>query len=301
MSRIIYCNGRYVPYGEAMIHAEDRGFQFGDAIYEVWRTHEGVIFTWQEHWARLVRSARALHLDLPLAADAMLAETRRTVAAYRERVRKADELYIRLQVTRGGGAIGLDPALADRADFVLLVQPCPEVPAEKLRDGLRLSLATGLRRNPIDALSPAWKTGNYLNNILCLREARARGADEVVMLNLAGEVTEAAVSNIAFVRDGAVITPPLAAGILGGITRDLILTHIAAAAGVKAREATVRPEDFAAMQECFLLSTTKDVGPVAAIDDVRFAVGTDSVTARLKAAFATHARSHAAAHPELRV
>ena len=102
-------------------------------------------------------------------------------------------------------------------------------------------------------------------------------------------------------RDGAVITPPLAAGILGGITRDLILTTIAAAAGVKACEATVRPEDFAAMQECFLLSTTKDVGPVAAIDDTRFTVGTGSVTARLKAAFATHARSHAAAHPELRV
>lgn len=293
-------NGRLHGAEEPSISPLNRGFLYGDAIYEVWRTHEGVVFTWEEHWARLVRSARALHLDLPLTREAMFAEIRRTVAAYRERAGTAGELYIRLQVTRGGGAIGLDTALADRPDFVLLVQPCPMVSAEKLRDGVSLSLATELRRNPVDALSPAWKTGNYLNNILCLREARARGADEVVILNQAGEVTEAAVSNIAFVREGSVITPPLVAGILGGITRNLLLTKIAAAANVPAREAVVKPEDFPAMQECFLLSTTKDIGPVAAIDAVRFAVGPGTVTTRLKAAFAEYARTYAAAHPEWR-
>jgi len=140
-----------------------------------------------------------------------------------------------------------------------------------------------------------------LNNILCLREARARGADEVVILNQAGEVTEAAVSNIAFVRDGVVITPPLSAGILGGITRELVIAKIAAAIGVTVRESAVRPEDFAGMQECFLLSTTRDVGAVAAIDEVRFAVGDGTVTARLKAAFADYAREYVTAHPELRV
>ena len=150
-----------------------------------------------------------------------------------------------------------------------------------------------------DALSPAWKTGNYLNNILCLREARVRGADEVVILNQAGEVTEAAVSNIAFVNDGAVITPPLTAGILGGITRELVLTKIAPLVGVPVREQTVRPADFADMQECFLLSTTRDVAPVAAIDETRFKVGGGTVAARLKAAFADYARAEAKAHPEL--
>ncbi len=294
-------NGRLHAADEPSISPLNRGFLYGDAIYEVWRTHEGVIFTWEEHWARLQRSAGALHFELPLAAGAMLSEIKRTVATYREYSGHRGELYIRLQITRGGGAIGLDPALADRSDFVLLVQPCPEVATEKLREGLRLSLATQLRRNPVDALSPAWKTGNYLNNILCLREARARGADEVVMLNHAGEVTEAAVSNIAFVRDGAVITPPLAAGILGGITRELILTEIARAAGVVAREETVRPADFGEMSECFLVSTTKDVGPVAAIDDARFTVGPTTVTSRLKVAFANYARAHAATHPELHV
>ena len=172
---------------------------------------------------------------------------------------------------------------------------------EVVREGLRLSLATDLRRNPIESLNPAWKTGNYLNNILCLREARLRGADEVVMLNHAGEVTEAAVSNIGFVRGGAVITPPLAVGILGGITRAFLLGPVAAAAGVSAREESLRPADFAACEECFLLSSTKDVTPVAAIDDARFRVGTSTVTMRLKAAFADFTRAYAAAHPNQRV
>ena len=294
-------NGRLHAANEPSIAPLNRGFLYGDAIYEVWRTQAGVIFTWEEHWARLERSARALYLELPLPAGQMLEEIRRTAAAYRAHTAYSGELYIRLQVTRGGGPIGLDTALADRPDFVLLVQPFPAVAAEKLRDGLRLSLATALRRNPVEALSPAWKTGNYLNNILCLREARARGADEVVILNQAGEVTEAAVSNIAFVRDGVVVTPPLSAGILGGITRELVVHTIAPAAGVAAREDPVRPEDFAGMQECFLLSTTKDVAAVAAIDGTRFAVGATTVTARLQAAFADYARNYATGHAAWRV
>jgi branched-chain amino acid aminotransferase len=294
-------NGRLHPAHEPSLSPLNRGFLYGDAIYEVWRTYHGVIFTWDEHWRRLEQSARALHLTLPLAPAAMLGEIKRTVAAFRTEANFTGEVYIRLQVTRGGGAIGLDTALADRPDFVLLVQPCPAVVPELLRTGLRLSLATSLRRNPAESLSPAWKTGNYLNNILCLREARARGADEVVILNLAGEVTEAAVSNIAFVRDGVLLTPPLASGILGGITRGLVLEKIAASAGVPAREAAVRPEEFAGMSECCLLSSTKDLTPVATIDDTRFTVGPGTVTARLKAAFAEYARAHAAAHPELKV
>lgn len=294
-------NGRLHDAREASVSPLNRGFLYGDAIYEVWRTYHGVIFAWDEHWRRLEQSAAALHFALPLTAAEARREVARAAAAYRQAGGLGEDLYIRLQVTRGGGPIGLDIALADRADYVLLIQPNKAHPAEVLRDGLRLSLATSLRRNPADALNPAWKTGNYLNNILCLREARARGADEVVILNQAGEVTEAAVSNLGFVRGGEVVTPPMSAGILGGITRELLLGAVAAAAGVPAREATIRPEDFAGLEECFLLSTTKDVTPVAAIDGHRFKVAGDSVTARLKAAFAEYTRSYAARHPELRL
>ena len=294
-------NGRLHDAREASVSPLNRGFLYGDAIYEVWRTYHGVIFAWEEHWRRLEQSAAALHFALPLTGDEARREVARTVAAYRQAAGAAEDYYIRLQITRGGGPIGLDVALADRADYVMLVQPNKAHPAETLRKGLQLSLATTLRRNPADTLNPAWKTGNYLNNILCLREARSRGADEVVILNQAGEVTEAAVSNIAFVRDGEVVTPPLSAGILGGITRELLLEKVGGAAGIPAREATILPGDFAGLTECFLLSTTKDLTPVAAIDGHRFKVAEESVTARLKAAFADYTRSYAGEHPELRL
>lgn len=292
-------NGRLHPASEPSITPLNRGFLYGDAIYEVWRTYHGIIFAWDEHWARFRSSARALHMEVGFTPVQILAEIRRTVAEYRSRVPGAVDLYIRLQVTRGAGSIGLDTALADKADFVILVQPCPEISPQKLSEGLKLSTAVSLRRNPAMSLDPAWKTGNYLNNVLGLREARSRGADEVVMLNLAGEVTECAVSNIGFVKDGMFITPPLSAGILGGITRSLLLGGIAASAGVRTEERTVLPGDFASMQECLLLSTTKDIAPVGGIDGVAFKVGPSTVTAKLKAAFGAAARAYADAHPDL--
>jgi branched-chain amino acid aminotransferase len=294
-------NGTLHPATEPSISPLNRGFLYGDAVYEVWRTYHGVVFAWEEHWRRLQASAQALHMPLALGPGQVLSEIRRTVSAYRARAPAPCELYIRLQVTRGAGAIGLDVALADSPDFLLLVQPCPETPGEKQRAGLRLSVATSLRRNPAECLNPAWKTGNYLNNLLCLREARARGADDVVILNLAGELAEAAVSNIAFVRGGAVVTPPLSAGILGGVTRGLLLGGIAASAGIAAGEAPIRPADLASMDECFLLSTTKDIVAVREIDDARFRVAPGSVVSRLKATFAAAARAYASAHTELAV
>ena len=293
-------SGRLHPAREPSISPLNRGFLYGDAVYEVWRTYGGVLFAWDEHWERLVGSARALALTLPLAKEKLLAEVRRTVAEF---VRRggAGEVYVRLQVTRGGGPIGLDPALAEGADFVLLVQTNREFPADKLRAGLRLSIARELHRNDRHTIDPGWKTGNYLNNQLCLREAKGRGADEVVMTNLREEITEAAVSNVNFVRGGTVFTPALGSGLLAGVTRRLLIERVAPAAGVAVREATLKPADLATMEECFLTSTTKDVTPVAAIDDHRFHVGPDSVAARLKAAFGDYARSYAAAHPELRM
>jgi branched-chain amino acid aminotransferase len=303
MSSYIQANtsGRLHPATEPSLSPLNRGYLYGDAIYEVWRTYHGVIFGWDEHWRRLERSAAALYFALPFTQQQILVEIRRTVVAFRERESGASEVYVRLQVTRGQGPIGLDIALADRADFVLLVQENKLYPEEKFRAGLKLSFARELHRNPINTLNPAWKTGNYLNNILCLREARARGADEVVITNQTGEITEAAVSNIAFVQDGVVVTPPLSAGILGGITREILLAHVAPKAGVQVREETIRPEALSGVSEAFLLSSTKDLTPIAAIDDYRFSLGENTVTRKLKQGFAEYARASANAHPELRL
>lgn len=289
-------NGRLHPANEPSIAPLNRGFLYGDAIYEVWRTYHGVLFAWEEHWARLERSAAALHMDLAFSSTDILREIQRTAAAFRTATREQGDLYVRLQVTRGGGPIGLDIALADQADYVLLVQPVPKLDGAKLEEGLRLSFATSLRRNAVDTLNPAWKTGNYLNNILCLREARSRGADEVVITNQRGEIAEAAVSNIAFVKDGELITPALDVGILAGITRGLLFSDIAAKAGVKIREAVILPADLKAFDECCLLSTTKDIQPVGMIDSYCFKTGPSTVTCKLKAAFAEFARESSFRH-----
>ena len=290
-------NGRLHPADEPSIAPLNRGFLYGDAIYEVWRTYQGVVFAWDEHWQRLESSAAALYMVLPWTQAQMLAEIKKTTAAWRARTGDKAELYIRLQVTRGAGAIGLDVALADQPDFVLLVQPCPLLSHAQETGGLVLSLARGLHRNHPATLNPAWKTGNYLNNLLCLREAKARGADEVVITNLAGEITEAAVSNIGFVRDRVLILPPLEAGILAGITRRILIDRVAPIAGVQVREETVRPEDLAGMSECFLTATTKDLVPIRAIDEWSFAVGSSTVTIQVKRAFAEYVAGYVKAHP----
>lgn len=290
-------NGRLHAADEPSITPLNRGYLYGDAIYEVWRTYQGVVFAWDEHWRRLGRSAASLHMALPWTQDDMLAEIRRTAAAWRARTGLDADLYIRLQITRGAGAIGLDVALADRPDFVLLVQPCPRLAAGQELAGISLSMARTLHRNHPATLNPAWKTGNYLNNLLCLREARARGADDVVITNLAGEITESAVSNIGFVRDGVLVLPPLESGILAGITRRILIDHVAPAAKVAVVERTVLPAELPSMQECFLTATTKDLVPVRSIDEVPFKTGPDTLTLRVKRAFADYAAAYARAHP----
>ncbi len=240
-------------------------------------------------------------MALPFTRAELFAQIRRTARAFFKAVGARPDLYIRLQITRGAGSIGLDTRLADRASFVLVIQSLKEVPPEKRAKGLQLSLATTLHRNHPLTLNPAWKTGNYLNNLLCLREALARGADEVVMTSLRGEVTEAAVSNLFFVREGRLVTPRLQAGILSGITRRFILDRVAPRAGVKAVEKRVSAADLRDFDECFLSGTTKGIAPVCAIDSHRYRVGRTTVTARLASAYAAEVKEHTAAHPELSV
>jgi branched-chain amino acid aminotransferase len=294
-------NGRLHDAAEPSLSPLNRGFLYGDAIYEVWRTYRGGLFAFDEHWARLGRSALALSLGIPFSADRLREEIKRTAAAFRHHEHYDGELYVRLQLTRGAGPIGLDPALADEASWVLLVQRLKPAPPAAGRPGLHLSVARELRRNSPATLNPAWKTGNYLNNLLCLREARGRGADEVVILNEHGAVSECAVCNIFFARGTELVTPPLAAGILEGVTRDLIVRTIAARAGLTVREETIHPADFGGFAECFLSSSTRDIAPVAGIDEHAFPVGPDTAAAKLKQAFAEYVVEYTRAHPELQV
>ncbi len=291
-------NGRLHSATEPVLSPLDRGFLYGDAVYEVWRTYHDTVFAFDEHWTRLEASAKSLYLPLPLGAAEAWRELVRTVAAFRAHGGGKTELYIRLQISRGCGSIGLDPALADQPTWVFLVQSLPHVSEEKMQMGLRAVIAADIRRNHPSTLNPLWKTGNYLNNLLALREAKAAGADEVVLLNLAGEITEASTMNIAFVREGRVIMPPLSAGILGGITRQKFLSEVAPRAGIATSETPVLPSDLGGMDEAFFLSTTKDITPIASIGGHSFRVGPETLSIRLKNVFADFVRADSAAHPQ---
>ncbi|MGH8021041.1 MAG: aminotransferase class IV [Opitutaceae bacterium] len=294
-------NGRLHDASEPAFSPLNRGFLYGDAIYEVWRTYGNVLFAVEEHWTRLKNSAAALHIRLPFSRDEWFEQARRAAIAFRDHAQYEGDLYLRLQVTRGAGAIGLDVALAGESEWVILVQAlhAPALPAG--RTGLHLAICRELRRNPPRALNPAWKTGNYLNNLLCLREARSRGADEVIILNEAGAVTEAAVCNIWFADGEQIVTPPLESGILGGITRSIILDGVGARAGLEPKEAIIRPEQFSEFSECFLTASTRDIIPVERVEAHTFQTGPETKTARVKVGFLEYATEYTAAHPDWRL
>jgi len=294
-------NGRLHSADEPSLSPLDRGFLYGDAIYEVWRTYDGTLFTFAEHWARLEASARALDFTLPFNATIFLNQIRRTITAYRAHTNDQGEVYVRLQISRGGGRIGLDPALADFPNWVLLVQSLPRISPEKLRTGLHVRLARQIRRNHPLTLNPLWKSGNYLNNVMALHEARRAGADEALMINLDGEITEGTTLSIAFVRDGAVYTPHLSSGLLASVTRRFFIDHVAPRAGVTVHERALRESDLPSMQEAFFLSSTKDITPIGRIDDQSFASGESTLTWKLKRTFADAVRDYAAKHPELKI
>src|SRR5690625_1789129 len=240
-------------------------------------------------------------MEIPFDEGVLLTEIRRTVSAFFEQVKEKRDIYIRLQLTRGAGAIGLDVALADEPLFIILVQYLNEGPPDLWTEGLQLSLGKSLFRNHPKTLNPAWKTGNDLNNVLCLREAKARGADDVAMLNLDGAVTEASVSNIFFVSDGEILTPPTTVGILEGITRDIILNRLAQDSNWDVREEMIDGKQISEFSECFLTSTTRDIVPVGSIDKVEYAVGPKTVTSELKKIFRNYVADYNTRHPELKI
>lgn len=278
-------NGRLHDASLPSISPLDRGFLYGDSVYEVWRTVDDRVFAFAEHWERLERSAGAIGLELRLTRDAGLVEMGRTVSAYRQETGWSGSCYIRLQISRGGGVLGLDPGLAEEPRFIVYVRKLGDLDPRQLEAGVGLYLARRFQRNPRHSVDPGSKTGNYMNNLLCLREARREGAEDVVMLNQGGEITESSTSNIFFVFQGRVVTPPLSSGILGGVTRQLLLYRIVRPEGVLIMERPVDTGGLDSFDECFLTSTTKDIVPVASIDGHGFRTGSATVTRRLKQAF----------------
>ncbi|TWT99085.1 Branched-chain-amino-acid aminotransferase [Botrimarina colliarenosi] len=258
-------DGVLSPLDDARIPVLDRGFLYGDSVYEVFRTYDGVPLFWREHFERMENSARLIHMPIAQSREELMAEIRRAVAAAGGRPSEdgTGEVYVRWHLSRGVGPVDLYPDPNLRTSFMIFVKPVPKWKQAHCEVGMRLAV-TDVRRNAADALSPNIKSGNYLNNILGLAEAVERGADDCLMLNHEGYATEASNSNIFFVTDGKVQTPADSAGNLRGIT-GAALRKIGAAAGWPIHEELLTVDDLSQVDEAFVTSATREVMPVAAI------------------------------------
>jgi len=277
----IYVDGRISDEAGAVVPVLDRGFLYGDSVYEVTRTAGGRPVDLGPHLDRLGRSAARLRIMLPPRAVIEDAVAETLAAAGVRGGGKAGDAYIRVVITRGAGEIGLDPMLADRPRVVVIIKPVSLPKPESMRDGVSVRIV-GVERTSIRALDPAIKSGNYLNNILALDEARQKMAYEAILCDAQGRVAEGSSSNVWCVRAGIVKTPPTTVGILPGITRWRVL-ELAAANGVPAEEPELRPADLLDADELFLTSSIRGVLPISKIDERAVAVG--PVTRRLQALY----------------
>jgi branched-chain amino acid aminotransferase len=302
MRRMANVNGEITPLDEARISILDRGFLYGDSVYEVFRTYDGVPLFCDEHFERMENSARLIHMKISQSREEMLAEMRRTAAA--ANVPTGTDIYVRWHVTRGTGALDLVPARDLASSFVIILKEVPKWKPEFYSHGMTLAV-TCVRRNPVEALSPDIKSGNYLNNILGVAEAIEMGADDCLMLNPAGLLTEASNSNVVFVIDGKLVTPSVESGVLRGITKAAI-AKFGEEIGYPLREVKLPSAQLTKATECFVTSATREVMPVASVRLEsgawhEFPAGGGEITCKVAQAYKDFVRKYVAENAELRL
>jgi branched-chain amino acid aminotransferase len=259
MGTKVWLNGKLVDREDAKISVFDHGLLYGDGVFEGIRSYSGRVFRLKEHIRRLFDSANGIRLAIPLAADELAKAVADTLQA-----NGLKDAYIRVVVTRGVGTLGLDPNRCQSPAVFIITDRIELYPPELYENGLEIITAATMRNHP-NAVNPRLKSLNYLNNILAKIEAIDAGTLEAVMLNHQGFVAECTGDNLFIVRDGVLFTPPIAAGILEGITRDEILA-IAEDFGIKVREENLTRHDLYVADECFLTGTAAEVVPVVRID-----------------------------------
>ena len=257
--RIASIDGVIVPPERAVVSVYDRGFMYGDAVFEVLRTYGGRPFALAEHVARLRRSAERTLIRVPLDEGALSLEIEQAIVAAQNA-----ESYARIMLTRGAGPLGLDPDLAEAPLRVILVEPLTPPQRVVYADGI--ALATVATTRAVDETSAVGaKVTNYLASLLALREAKGKGAAEALIVDARGEVIEGASSNVFIVRGGELVTPPESAGILAGITRATVIT-VAKELALPLRFARLAPADIYAADEVFITSSIREIVPAVSVD-----------------------------------
>jgi branched-chain amino acid aminotransferase len=260
MRGAVYVNGKIAPADQAVVPVYDHGFVYGEGVYETLRTYNRVPFLYDQHMRRLRRSAERLLLDVPFDDATLLTWIDQTVAAAGE----LEEGYIRVLHTRGVGDLTYDPKSTPTPTTVIIVKPLDPIPARVFEQGIRISLVDMLRNHP-KSVNPIIKSNNLLNNALAMQAAYRAGAEEALMCNYRGELTECSQANFFLVRGGAALTPVSAAGLLEGVTRAFIF-ELGRELGIDVREEVLLPSDLASADEMFITSTTRELSPVTNLD-----------------------------------
>lgn len=255
----IYIDGKYYDERTAKVSVFDHGLLYGDGIFEGIRAYNGRVFKLKEHIDRLFCSAKAILLEIPIAHADLMAAVVETC-----RRNKIRDGYIRLVVTRGVGTLGLNPNRCKNPSVIIIADKIQLYPPEFYRKGMEI-ITVPTVRNLHSALNPAIKSLNYLNNILAKIEANNAGCEEAVMLNAEGFVAECTGDNLFIIKESQLLTPPLSAGALYGITRRVVM-EIATESGLKVSEPNLTRYDLFNADECFLTGTGAELVPVVKID-----------------------------------
>ena len=285
MSLQIYISGKLYNKEDAKISVYDHGLLYGDGVFEGLRSYGGKVFRLEEHLDRLYESAKAIWLEIPMAKEALGKAINDTV-----KVNKIDDGYIRAVVTRGAGTLGLDPNRTSDPQIIIIADKIALYPPEMYEQGLDIVTVSVIRNHPA-ALSPRIKSLNYLNNILAKIEGLRAGCVEAMMLNHKGEVAECTGDNIFLIRKGELLTPPIEAGILEGVTRNAVM-ELAVESGITVREVPLTKHDVYVADECFLTGTAAEVIPVVKVDNRTIGTGKPGpITHDLREKFFKLARS----------
>lgn len=259
MTEKVYINGQFFLRDEAKVSVFDHGYLYGDGVFETMRAYGGQVFKLEEHLDRLFRSAAGIQLEVGMTREELKGAIYRCLEA-----NGLTEAYIRLSVSRGPGPVGLDPEPCPEPTVVIVTREFRGYPEEMYKQGIQAIIAR-TRRIPPECLDPGIKSANFLNGILARLEAHRAGAQEAIMLNLEGHICEGTVSNVFWVEGETLSTPPLSAGILGGITRQTVL-ELAPRLGLRVEERLAPPEVLYEAPEVFLTNTTFEIMPVVQVD-----------------------------------
>ncbi len=275
----VWIDGQLVDESEAKVSVFDHGLLYGDGVFEGIRMYHNRIFKLREHIERLYWSAKAILLEVPMTPEEL---TRACVETC-----KANGLrdgYIRLIVTRGKGTLGLDPRRCPKPSVIIIAATIQLYPEKYYQEGLTI-VTVPTTRNLVNSVNPAIKSLNYLNNILARIEANNAGVEEAILLNTDGFVAECTGDNVFIVHKGRLLTPPLSAGALYGITRGTVL-DAARDLGIPTGEPQLTRYDVYIADEMFLTGTAAEMVPVVKVDGRVIGDGKPGpVTLRLLQAF----------------